>query len=143
MPIQKAKGIINPRKQEVKDMVQMTDSPDILYSISQVNAITGVPKSTIRFWEKEFKDFLAPLRTAGNQRRYGPQSVEIVKRINNLVNNEGFTLEGARRQLINHIGRSNSPPDKSEAKLNEFAETMSDYLLQKLFERVREEETRR
>jgi len=29
-----------------------------LYSIAQVNAITGVAKPTIRFWEKEFKDFL-------------------------------------------------------------------------------------
>lgn len=74
------------------------DSPK-LYSISQVHALTGVPKPTLRFWEKEFKDFLEPRRTAGNQRRYDEQSIENVKVINHLVKVEGYTLEGARKKL--------------------------------------------
>jgi DNA-binding transcriptional MerR regulator len=70
-----------------------------LYSISQVHALTGVPKPTLRFWEKEFKEFLDPLRTAGNQRRYDTNSIENVKRINHLLKVEGYTLEGARKKL--------------------------------------------
>ncbi len=67
-----------------------------LYSISQVNALTGVPKPTLRFWEREFKDFIEPLRTPGNQRRYDERSVNTIRRINHLVKVEGFTIEGAK-----------------------------------------------
>ncbi len=70
-----------------------------LFSISQVNALTGIPKSTIRFWEYQFEDFLKPLRTDGNQRRYAGSDVEFLKKINHLVKVEGLTLEGARKRL--------------------------------------------
>ena len=70
-----------------------------LYSISQVNALTGVPKPTLRFWEKEFKDHLEPLRTSGNQRRYNEQTVDTIRRINELVKVEGYSLEGAKKKL--------------------------------------------
>ena len=70
-----------------------------LYSISQVNALTGVPKPTLRFWENEFKDFIEPLRTPGNQRRYDERSVNTIRRINHLVKVEGFTIEGAKKKL--------------------------------------------
>ena len=112
---------------------------EVLYSISQVNAVTGVPKSTIRFWEKEFKEFLVPLRTAGNQRRYDRHGVEIIESINRLVNIEGYTLVGVRRQLRNAEESGNTADNNSEAKLDELAETMSDYLLKKMFEQVRTE----
>jgi len=70
-----------------------------LFSISQVNALTSVPKPTLRFWEKEFKEYLDPKRTEGNQRRYDQETVENIKLINQLVKVEGMTLEGARRKL--------------------------------------------
>ena len=109
---------------------------DVLYSISQVNALTGVPKSTIRFWEKEFEDFLVPLRTVGNQRRYDRSSVEIVERINRLVNLEGYTLEGARRQLEKSNGVGKASDQVLQPDLNGLAETMSDFLLKKLFQQA-------
>ena len=70
-----------------------------LYSISQVNALTGVPKPTLRFWEKEFKEYIEPLRTPGNQRRYDEGTIENIQTINHLVKVEGYTLEGARKKL--------------------------------------------
>lgn len=121
-------------------MANAAFKPEVLYSISQVNALTGVPKSTIRFWEKEFKEFLVPVRTAGNQRRYSPEAVSVVEKINRLVNGEGYTLEGARRKLRNGDGRQETPGEDPGTRLNQLAETMSDYLLQKLFERVRADE---
>lgn len=117
---------------------------EVLYSISQVHALTGVPKSTIRFWEKEFSEFLVPLRTLGGQRRYDRGDVEIIQKIDKLVNEEGFTLEGARKQLraaMEAAERSHSRVE--DEQLNELAITMSDYLLQKLFERIRAEELAR
>lgn len=69
------------------------------FSISQVNALTGIPKSTIRFWENQFEDYLNPYRTMGNQRRYADSEVEFLKRINHLIKVEGLTLEGAKKRL--------------------------------------------
>lgn len=124
-------------------MAKSAASPEVLYSISQVNALTGVPKSTIRFWEKEFSEFLVPLRTDGNQRRYDYQAVEVIEKIDQLVNSDGYTLEGARRKMKELNSYPASPVENSKANLDELAETMSDYLLKKLFERVRSEEARR
>ncbi|TKJ39789.1 hypothetical protein CEE37_10965 [candidate division LCP-89 bacterium B3_LCP] len=108
---------------------------ETLYSIAQVNAITGVAKPTIRFWEKEFRDFLNPMRTQGNQRRYKRTDINMIERINHLVRTEGFTLEGARRKLDTEYDdepRAKIPDDDQLAKL---ADTMSDYLLKKLLEK--------
>jgi DNA-binding transcriptional MerR regulator len=125
-------------------MAKALNATEPIYSISQVNALTGVPKSTIRFWEKEFSEFLAPLRSEGNQRRYDKQGVETIQKIDQLVNEEGYTLEGARRKLRPAAATAGGAAAAGdEAKLDELAETMSDYLLQKLFERVRTEEKRR
>ncbi|MFN3821973.1 MAG: MerR family transcriptional regulator, partial [bacterium] len=95
----------------------------------------------IRFWEREFSDFLIPIRTIGGQRRYDKGDVEIIQKINQLVNKEGFTLEGARKQLKSAMEVMDATDQvKRDDQLNELAITMSDYLLQKLFERIRREE---
>ena len=121
-------------------MANTAEATQVLYSISQVNALTGVPKSTIRFWEKEFEEFLTPLRTTGNQRRYDEKTVSIVTEINQLVNVEGYTLEGARRKMSDHADKQGSNDNNSGVQLDELAATMSDFLLKRLFERVHEEQ---
>ena len=108
---------------------------DTLYSIAQVNAITGVAKPTIRFWEKEFCDFLKPLRTQGNQRRYGRPDIEVIERINHLVRSEGFTLEGARKKMESELAEKEVDISSGEIQLTKLADTMSDYLLKKLLEK--------
>ncbi len=118
-------------------MAKTSEVTDVLYSISQVNALTGVPKSTIRFWEKEFQNFLTPLRTAGNQRRYDTEMVSTVETINQLVNSEGYTLDGARRRMVGET--EVAPEGKPQQKLDGLAQTMSDYLLKKLFESMNNE----
>lgn len=129
-------------------MAQMSSLPKVLYSISQVNALTGVPKSTIRFWEKEFAEFLSPLRTDGNQRRYNTDAVRTVEQINELVNLEGYTLEGARRKMRgSEVQGSPESSDQenpaAQKQMDELAETMSDYILKRLFERVKNHESNR
>lgn len=68
-------------------------------SIGDVSKITGLPAHTIRYWEKEFKDFLSPERTPGAQRRYNEQDIHIIEEIRHLLKVEGFSIAGARRQL--------------------------------------------
>ena len=127
-------------------MVQFAGPPDQLYSIGQVNALTGIPKPTIRFWEKEFAEFLIPLRTDGNQRRYDRESIERLEKIRQLVHEEGYTLDGARRKLEQLFGQPGIPvvngssPTVSETDpgLDRLAETMSNYLLRKFFMKANE-----
>jgi len=68
-------------------------------SIDNIHNLTGIPKSKIRFWEKSFSEFLKPHRTEGGQRRYTAEDLEKLMRINYLLNNEKYTIEGARQRL--------------------------------------------
>ena len=121
----------------------MSLQTDKLYSIGQVHAITGIPKPTLRFWEKEFSSYLKPYRTPGNQRRYDDGAVKLIEKIDQLVHNEGYTLEGARRKLAAEEAAKEAAeaamPGMEEARVTQLAETMSDYILRKLFAKTRGE----
>jgi len=70
-----------------------------LLSIKEASRLTGVPAYTLRFWEKEFSEFLNPPRTEGGQRRYDSTSLEIVQHIKHLVDEEKYSIAGARGVL--------------------------------------------
>jgi DNA-binding transcriptional MerR regulator len=102
-----------------------------LFSIGQVHAITGIPKPTIRYWEREFEEYLEPLRTTGNQRRYDEKSIADLEKINYLVKVQGYTLDGARRKL-DMLRKIDTTRPAASDPLAELARAMSDYLLKKL-----------
>ena len=52
-----------------------------LYSIQQLSIKLNIPKPTLRYWEKEFRGMLQPLRTNGGQRRYTSQDISVVEEI--------------------------------------------------------------
>jgi DNA-binding transcriptional MerR regulator len=80
--------------------MQHTQQPtEHLLSIKEASRLTGVPAYTLRFWEKEFCDFLRPPRTDGGQRRYDSGSLEIVQHIKHLVDEEKYSIAGARGVL--------------------------------------------
>ncbi|MBD5233250.1 MAG: MerR family transcriptional regulator [Bacteroidales bacterium] len=68
------------------------------YRIGDVATITGLPPSTIRFWEKEFSE-LRPKRNAGGTRYYTPADIEQLNIIKFLIRDKGLTIEGAREHL--------------------------------------------
>ncbi len=68
------------------------------YRIGDVAAITGLPQSTIRFWEKEFTE-LRPKRNSGGTRYYTPSDIEQLNIIKFLIKDKGLTLDGAREHL--------------------------------------------
>jgi DNA-binding transcriptional MerR regulator len=72
---------------------------DHLVSIRDAARIIGVPAHTIRYWEKEFSEFLNPPRTTGKQRRYGDLHLERLKVIFHLLKEQGYSIAGARRSL--------------------------------------------
>jgi DNA-binding transcriptional MerR regulator len=52
-----------------------------IISIKQVCHLTGLPPSTLRFWEKAFSGLLEPIRTNGGQRRYDEKTLVIINEI--------------------------------------------------------------
>ena len=71
--------------------------PDKLYfKIGEVSAITGVEPHVLRYWEAEFK-VIKPQRASSNQRLYRRVDVENVLTIKKLLQEDGFTIPGARK----------------------------------------------
>lgn len=109
-------------------------------TIGQVAAATGVGRSTLRHWETEFRDFLTAARTDGNQRRFAPDAAEKVERIRTLVEEQGLTLRGVRKQLeemtrSEHQPTATGPPSDSnplEERARRLADLVSDRLMRRL-----------
>ncbi|QYK56541.1 MAG: MerR family transcriptional regulator [Fimbriimonadaceae bacterium] len=68
-------------------------------SISAASRITGVEVHTLRYWEREFAQFLHPTRTSGGQRRYRTEDIQTVFLLKRLLRDEMFSIAGARRHL--------------------------------------------
>jgi DNA-binding transcriptional MerR regulator len=82
-------------------------SLDTGLGIGDVSKLCDEPAHTIRFWEKEFKEYFSPLRTVGKQRRYGEEHLEQLLRIKKLLREDKFSIRGAKRMLS---GREIIPP---------------------------------
>ena len=73
--------------------------PDKLYfPIREVAELTGVEAYVLRFWEKEFP-MLAPVKESSGHRRYRRKDIEMVLEIKRLLYDQGFTIDGARKEL--------------------------------------------
>jgi DNA-binding transcriptional MerR regulator len=68
-------------------------------TIGDAAKMCDVPAYTIRYWEKEFKEYLSPTRTLGKQRRYGERHLNRVLQIKKLLWEDRFSIEGAKRLL--------------------------------------------
>lgn len=73
------------------------------YGIADVSIMTGVPASTLRFWETEFRQ-LRPKRNAGRTRFYTPKDIELIELIKFLVKDHGLKIDKARSYINNNRG---------------------------------------
>ena len=69
-------------------------------SIQSVSEKLDLPKSTLRYWEKELEGLLEPHRTEGGQRRYDDRHISLVKEIKHLKR-KGLSLDEIKRKLEN------------------------------------------
>jgi DNA-binding transcriptional MerR regulator len=76
---------------------QMKDGR-LYYSIGEVSEMVGVKPHTLHYWESAFP-VLKPHKNQAGNRCYRPGDIEMVKLINRLVNQEGYSIEGARKQI--------------------------------------------
>lgn len=68
-------------------------------TIQQLSNILQVEVSTLRFWEKEFEEFLNLKHTRGARKRYGQDQLEVFSKIKELLQSEQYTIKGAKRRL--------------------------------------------
>ena len=90
------------------------DIPDkLFYRIGEVSRIAGVPASVLRFWESEFPR-IKPHRTDTGQRVYRRNDVELILTVKQLLDEEKFTIKGARQHLN---AKPNTPPTPPQPEL--------------------------
>ena len=69
-----------------------------LRTIGEVAKALSIKAHVLRYWEQQFPQ-LKPLKRSGGRRYYRPKDIAVVERINRLVNDEGYTLKGAKSAL--------------------------------------------
>ncbi len=82
------------------------------FTIGEVSELCGVKPYVLRYWEQEFTQ-LKPMKRRGNRRYYQHHEVLLIRRIRELLYEQGFTISGARNRLAEasaHAPRDIAPP---------------------------------
>jgi len=103
------------------------------FTIGEVSVLCGVKPYVLRYWEQEFTQ-LKPVKRRGNRRYYQHHEVLLIRRIRELLYDQGFTISGARNRLAElppavRLGRNNGdavlPADALEDPVEAEAEAVS------------------
>ncbi len=73
-------------------------SPEAFRTISEVADALGVPQHVLRFWETRFSQ-VRPLKRAGGRRYYRPEDIALIRRIRDLLYDEGYSIRGVQKLL--------------------------------------------
>lgn len=84
------------------------------FTIGEVSELCGVKPYVLRYWEQEFTQ-LKPMKRRGNRRYYQHHEVLLVRRIRDLLYDQGFTISGARNQLTDVMYAAQEPPPEAQA----------------------------
>ncbi|MEY1661727.1 MerR family transcriptional regulator [Isoalcanivorax beigongshangi] len=69
------------------------------FTIGEVSELCDVKPHVLRYWEQEFPQ-LKPVKRRGNRRYYQRQDVLVIRQIRSLLYEQGYTIGGARQQLV-------------------------------------------
>ena len=90
------------------------------FTIGEVSELCGVKPHVLRYWEQEFTQ-LRPVKRRGNRRYYQHHEVLLVRRIRDLLYEQGFTISGARNRLdesLNSAASKTAPGQRAGANVN-------------------------
>jgi DNA-binding transcriptional MerR regulator len=79
------------------------------FTIGEVGDLCGVKPHVLRYWEQEFTQ-LRPIKRRGNRRYYQHHEVMLIRRIRELLYEQGFTISGARNRLLSEVGSEDEIP---------------------------------
>lgn len=98
------------------------------YSIGEVSEKYGLKESTLRFWEKEFKE-LNPFRSSRGIRKYTKDDLIIIEKIISLTKENGHTLKAAKRKIKqknkSNLEKAISELEKMKEKLKGLLDSLS------------------
>ncbi|MBI1889019.1 MAG: MerR family transcriptional regulator [Burkholderiales bacterium] len=77
------------------------------FTIGEVSDLCGVKPHVLRYWEQEFTQ-LKPVKRRGNRRYYQHHEVLLIRRIRELLYEQGFTISGARNKLESRLFEAES-----------------------------------
>jgi DNA-binding transcriptional MerR regulator len=84
------------------------------FTIGEVSELCGVKAHVLRYWEQEFTQ-LKPVKRRGNRRYYQHHEVVLIRRIRQLLYEEGFTINGARGRLDQDLpSEATAPQEQSQ-----------------------------
>jgi DNA-binding transcriptional MerR regulator len=83
------------------------------FTIGEVSELCGVKPHVLRYWEQEFTQ-LKPVKRRGNRRYYQHHEVLLIRRIRELLYDQGFTISGARHRLDQSFEEEPRSGDPSE-----------------------------
>ncbi len=99
-------------------MTDRTSKPELIvlppipakryFTIGEVSELCGVKPHVLRYWEQEFTQ-LKPVKRRGNRRYYQHHEVLLIRRIRELLYEQGFTISGARNRLDSRMVGNGEP----------------------------------
>jgi DNA-binding transcriptional MerR regulator len=91
--------------------------PGALLTIGELSRELGVAQHILRYWETRFPQ-LRPMQRAGNRRYYRPADVELARKINRLLNQEGYTVRGVQKVLRDRRAPETLPVTETPVQLH-------------------------
>jgi DNA-binding transcriptional MerR regulator len=88
--------------------------PKRYFTIGEVSELCGVKPHVLRYWEQEFSQ-LKPVKRRGNRRYYQHHEVMLIRRIRELLYEQGFTISGARNRLLSESDETHHAEVEVEA----------------------------
>ena len=94
------------------------------FTIGEVSELCGVKPHVLRYWEQEFTQ-LKPVKRRGNRRYYQHHEVLLIRRIRELLYEQGFTISGARNKLDSRLQHQAEEAATEEANAEQDARLLA------------------